>query len=158
MTGDTGSTRYMAPEVFFEKPYNEKVDVYGFGVMFYQILALETPFEGLTVKSFPKMVFEKGVRPVVDPKWPLAISSLMQRCWSAKISARPSMEEVTEVLFAEITANTDEEIFDIMDVSRKSEMSLRGGVGSSFRPAPVMQAKTDLDVRHISKELDDIHC
>ncbi len=33
MTGDTGSTRYMAPEVYFEKPYNQNVDVYSFGIL-----------------------------------------------------------------------------------------------------------------------------
>lgn len=158
LTGDTGSTRYMAPEVALEKPYNEKVDVYGFGILFYQILALSVPFEGLTVKSFPKMVYDKGVRPVVDPKWPLAISSLMQRCWAEKISTRPSMEEVSDVLFEEISANTDEEI-DIMDASRKSEMSLRGGGGpSNFKPALPVMGKEDLDVRHVSKEFDNFHC
>jgi len=156
LTGDTGSTRYMAPEVGLEKPYNEKVDVYGFGILFYQILALETPFEGLTVKSFQKMVFIKGGRPVPDPKWPLAISSLMQRCWSAKISERPCMEEVSDILFEEINANTDEEVYDIMDASRKSELSLRGGVQSGVRP-PDAKAKKELDVRHISKQVDDFH-
>lgn len=156
LTGDTGSTRYMAPEVGLEKPYNQSVDVYGFGILFYQILALETPFEGLTVKSFPKMVFVKGARPVPDPKWPLAITSLMKRCWSAKISERPSMEEVSEVLFAEVNANTDEEVFDIMDVSRKSEMSLRGGVQSNFRPA--ITSSEELDERHVTKQLGDLEC
>lgn len=156
MTGDTGSTRYMAPEVGLEKPYNETVDVYSFGILFYQMLALETPFEGLTVKSFPKMVFEKGARPVPNPKWPLAISNLMQRCWSAKISARPTMDEVSDILFEEINANTDEEVFDIMDVSRKSELSLRGGVQSS-RP-PAIKATEELDVRNVSKAVEDFRC
>ncbi len=156
MTGDTGSTRYMAPEVYFEKPYNQKVDVYSFGILFYQILALCTPFEGLTVKSFPKMVFQKEARPSPDPKWPLGITNLMKRCWSTKISERPSMEEVSEVLFAEISSNTDEEVIDIMDVSRKSELSLRGGNG--FKAPPVMMAK-EVDVLKVTKKFnDDFHC
>lgn len=155
MTGDTGSTRYMAPEVALEKPYNETVDTYSFGILFYQILSLSTPFEGLTVKSFPKMVFEKGARPIPDPKWPLAVTTLMQRCWSAQISERPSMEEVSDILFEEITANSDEEVYDIMDASRKSEMSLRGGTQSTFRPPDVKNPSAELDVRHISS---DFHC
>jgi serine/threonine protein kinase len=154
MTGDTGSTRYMPPEVYFEKPYNQSFDVYSFGILFYQILALETPFEGYTVKSFPKMVFEKGARPVPDPKWPLAISNLMRRCWSAKISERPSMEEISEVLFQEISSNTDEEVIDIMDVSRKSELSLRGGNG--LKHAPVVAQ--EVDVLKVTKKFDDFHC
>lgn len=31
MSGDTGSLRYMAPEVAQNLPYNKKVDVYAFG-------------------------------------------------------------------------------------------------------------------------------
>jgi len=98
MTAFTGSLRYMAPEVALGKPCNKTIDVHSFGLLLYQILALEAPFEGLTVKSFPKFVFEKGARPVPDPKWPAEISSLMRRCWSPKIVDRPSMVEVANVL------------------------------------------------------------
>ena len=82
MTEGTGSIRYMAPEVGLGKPANETVDVYSFGLLLYQILSLEAPFYGLTVKSFPTLVFQKGARPVPDPKWPHSIITLMQRCWS----------------------------------------------------------------------------
>jgi serine/threonine protein kinase len=126
LTGDTGSTRYMAPEVALDKPYNETADVYSYGILFYQIMSMETPFSCLTVKNFPNMVFTKGARPVPDPKWPATVSDLMRKCWSANIKERPSMEDVASILLEEINANSDEEIFDIMDVSRKSELSLRG--------------------------------
>ena len=46
MSGNTGSLRYMAPEVALEKPYNSSVDVYSFGILFWQITSLETPFTG----------------------------------------------------------------------------------------------------------------
>jgi len=98
----------MAPEVALGKPYNETIDVYSFGLLLYQILALETPFEGLTIKSFPKIVFEKGARPIPDPKWPVEISTLMHRCWTAKISDRPSMAKVEKVLLKEINAHADQ--------------------------------------------------
>jgi serine/threonine protein kinase len=104
-TACTGSPRYMAPETALGKPYNEKIDVYSYGLLLYQILALETPFEGLTMKSFPKIVYEKGARPVPNAKWPAKISSTMQRCWSSKISQRPSMKEVASILSKEIEAN-----------------------------------------------------
>ena len=126
LTGDTGSTRYMAPEVGLGKPYNEMADVYSFGILLYQIIALETPYTGLTVNTFPKMVFVKGARPVIDPKWPQHITDLLRKCWSANIRERLSMDDVTHILADEISANSDQEIMDIMDVSRKSELSLRG--------------------------------
>ena len=44
MTGETGSYRYMAPEVFRHEIYNEKVDVYAFAMIFYELLEGIPPF------------------------------------------------------------------------------------------------------------------
>jgi serine/threonine protein kinase len=37
--GQTGSYLSMAPEVFLGQPYNEKVDVFSFGVLLYELLS-----------------------------------------------------------------------------------------------------------------------
>jgi serine/threonine protein kinase len=37
LTGETGSYRYMAPEVFRHEPYNSRVDVYSFSMIVYQL-------------------------------------------------------------------------------------------------------------------------
>ena len=47
MTGYTGSLRYMAPEVAQRLPYNEKVDVYSYGIMVWQMARDKIPFKGL---------------------------------------------------------------------------------------------------------------
>lgn len=56
MSGYTGSLRYMAPEVALKKPYNEKVDVYSFGVMLWQMASDDLPFDGLTRAEFMQEV------------------------------------------------------------------------------------------------------
>ena len=43
------------------------------------------------------------------------------------------MDAVANVLKDEINANSDEEVDELLDVSRKSEMSLRGGSGGGGR-------------------------
>lgn len=40
-----GSPIYMAPEVLFQNQYSYKSDVFAFGVMFYELLHLVTPWE-----------------------------------------------------------------------------------------------------------------
>jgi serine/threonine protein kinase len=37
LSGNTGSLRYMAPEVALEKAYNHKVDVYSYGILLWQV-------------------------------------------------------------------------------------------------------------------------
>jgi hypothetical protein len=94
------------------------------------MLALETPFDNYTdVQTFHKRVVVAGVRPKVDPKWPQPISDMMSNCWSPKMSDRPSMEDVAQTLRQEMSVYTDEEVLEILDVSRKSAMSLHGAFG-----------------------------
>ena len=126
MTGDTGSPRYMAPEVALGHPYNETADVYSFGILLHQICSLETPFEGFTMKMFDKMVVRGGCRPKCDPKWPPRIQSLIQNCWSANISKRPSMHDVMEILREDLYEHTGRAVQeDLHDVSGKTQNSLQ---------------------------------
>jgi serine/threonine protein kinase len=122
----------MAPEVALNQPYDERVDVYSFGILFWEILALETPFDKFTMSMFQKTVVRGGTRPKIDPKWPEEISNIIRLCWATDIAKRPDMERVVTVLRNEIQSKGDEEISDIMDASRKSELSLRGN--SNFKP------------------------
>jgi serine/threonine protein kinase len=45
MTGETGSTRYMAPEVAESRPYSEKADVYSFAMVMWEMATLRKPYE-----------------------------------------------------------------------------------------------------------------
>ncbi|KAK8699740.1 hypothetical protein V6N13_115819 [Hibiscus sabdariffa] len=44
MTGETGSYRYMAPEVFKHRKYDKKVDVFSFAMILYEMLEGDPPF------------------------------------------------------------------------------------------------------------------
>ena len=63
LTARSGSRRYMAPEVAFATPYNEKADVYSFGIMLYQVASLVTPFDGYSHSQHEKEVLCNGGRP-----------------------------------------------------------------------------------------------
>ena len=65
LTGCTGSRRYMAPEVCFSDPYNEKADVYSYGMLLYQMASLVTPFDGFSMGKHERYVLREGHRPDV---------------------------------------------------------------------------------------------
>lgn len=116
----------MNAEVALGKPYNSTCDVYSFSIMMWQMLKAETPYELYTsVKSFRIKVVEGGVRPKPDDKWPKDIKDLLRDSWSPDIHRRPKMDEVCETIRAAINRDTDEEMEEIIDASRRSEISLR---------------------------------
>ncbi|CAN0454116.1 unnamed protein product, partial [Laminaria digitata] len=78
MTGETGSARYMAPEVAESRPYNEKVDVYSYGVILWEMTTLKKPFDGMGRDRFFSQVVRGSHRPPINKKWPKPWSALMQ--------------------------------------------------------------------------------
>lgn len=90
MTGYTGSLRYMAPEVALREPYTEKVDVYSFGIMLWQMAKDRLPFKGLGRQEFFRDIVQGGGRPKIDKTWPAGFNDLLCRCWRRDPEERPS--------------------------------------------------------------------
>ena len=98
MTGNTGTLRYMAPEVAVGKPYNNTVDTYSFGIIVWQMLKGQVPFQGMGRKTFMERVVSAGERPKLSRHWPARFSDLLQRCWSEDKSVRPNFFEIVQEL------------------------------------------------------------
>lgn len=98
MTGETGSYRFMAPEVFRHEHYSETVDVYSFAMIFYYLLAGRPPWEQLSGLKAVIQASTEADRPIVDRSWDIKISGLMQRCWEETPSSRPSFSVILEEL------------------------------------------------------------
>ena len=56
MTGNTGSLRYMAPEVVLDLPYNETVDTFSFGIVVWTIAMNKLPFRGYVITHHPSCI------------------------------------------------------------------------------------------------------
>ena len=66
LTARSGSRRYMAPEVARSLPYNEKADVYSFGILLYQMASLLKPFEGYSLVEHEDEVLFRDHRPNIE--------------------------------------------------------------------------------------------
>jgi len=108
LTGNTGSLRYMAPEVAKNMPYSLSVDAYSFGVLFWQLCSLSVPYSGYSCKMHANLVVREGYRPTCDLSWPESWRELMKQCWSADHMSRPSFEHILEVMNAELKNWTEE--------------------------------------------------
>lgn len=94
MSGETGSLRYMAPEVAEGLPYNYTADVYSFGIVLWELNATKKPYEGLNRELFYERVVHGGERPPLGRKWPSELTSLISECWDADIYNRPKFRDI----------------------------------------------------------------
>lgn len=121
LTGQTGSYRYMAPEVAKERPYNQTADVYSFSILLCFMCNLEAPFEGFNHVKMMQKVFTKGVRPKISKMCPESLAEIIPRMWHTDLSNRPELDEVLEVLAQVLTAiNGDDYELDNTNRTRMS--------------------------------------
>eukprot|EP00421_Protoceratium_reticulatum_P045599 CAMPEP_0168455820 /NCGR_PEP_ID=MMETSP0228-20121227/50954_1 /TAXON_ID=133427 /ORGANISM="Protoceratium reticulatum, Strain CCCM 535 (=CCMP 1889)" /LENGTH=513 /DNA_ID=CAMNT_0008470691 /DNA_START=47 /DNA_END=1585 /DNA_ORIENTATION=+ len=91
-----GTPAYLAPEVCENAPYNSKVDIWSMGVVLYELLALEQPFQAT---SMPALV----MRIVMNPPPPLpetcsdAVKLVVDRALQKGPDNRPSADELLKI-------------------------------------------------------------
>ena len=101
MTAETGSYRWMAPEVIRHEPYGTGCDVYSFGVLCWEMLSYSTPFPQLTVLEVALSVATKGMRPEIPAHSPRVLVDLIEQCWQHSWEERPTMQDVVTRLSRE---------------------------------------------------------
>ncbi|VFQ60404.1 unnamed protein product [Cuscuta campestris] len=98
MTAETGTYRWMAPEVIGHQPYDHKVDVFSFGILMWELLTGKLPYEHLTPLQAAVGVAQKGLRPIVPVSTHPLVADLIKRCWDEDPSLRPEFSEITKDL------------------------------------------------------------
>jgi len=93
-----GTCRYMAPEVARCEPYNELADVYSFGILMWETMAIEKPFKNLKSTEWLQKVIFQRERPPIEKNWTPRFQSLLRCCWSEYISERPSFDIIVDVV------------------------------------------------------------
>lgn len=89
----------MAPEVIRRSIYNEKTDVYSYGIILSEIAMRVPPYMGIDKLVVAKNVsIDHKYRPRIDSKMPIEFANLMKSCWDHDGNKRPSFKNIIEIL------------------------------------------------------------
>jgi tRNA A-37 threonylcarbamoyl transferase component Bud32 len=88
-----GTPCYMAPELFDRKFYDEKIDVFAFGTVVWEIYTQKIPYFNCEALEIKQKV-TKGEELICSSIVPKQIASLIEKCRRVKPSERPSFKEM----------------------------------------------------------------
>jgi len=121
LTGETGSLRYMAPEVCLSKPYGYSADVYSFGIMMWEMLSSDSkPFAGYNKEMHSDLVVDKGGRPIVEESWGPSIKGFLNSSWNKDLNRRPDSAKASAILKREVSKLTGGSDLELNNFRRKS--------------------------------------
>ena len=104
LTKRMGTFHWMAPEVFENRPYSTKSDMYGFAIIMWEIFSEKTPYYQLEDPTqVIKFVFYKGGRPNlkdcrIPSDYEKPIKNLIKRNWDNDPQIRQEFSELYEDL------------------------------------------------------------
>eukprot|EP01089_Gocevia_fonbrunei_P007802 TRINITY_DN1909_c0_g3_i1.p1 TRINITY_DN1909_c0_g3~~TRINITY_DN1909_c0_g3_i1.p1 ORF type:complete len:524 (+),score=95.03 TRINITY_DN1909_c0_g3_i1:65-1636(+) len=95
--GLLGSPIYMSPEMLLGQEYDEKTDIYSFGMVMCELATQKDPFAGQfadDIQSLIDGVVKNSKRPDLPNSLPRGLVKIIKSCWDTVPSKRPSFEEM----------------------------------------------------------------
>mmetsp|Transcript_16968 Transcript_16968/g.24169 ORF Transcript_16968/g.24169 Transcript_16968/m.24169 type:complete len:806 (-) Transcript_16968:286-2703(-) len=98
MTGNCGTVQWMAPEVLANEKYAEPADVYSCGIILWELLSRECPYDGMEPIQCAVAVLNRGVRPEIPDWCPSSFAALITCCIAQSPDSRPTFMDILSAL------------------------------------------------------------
>jgi len=93
-----GTPSWAAPEVLRNEVYTEKVDVYSYGVVLWEMVSRQDPFPNMPPFQVIFLVGTQRHRPTIPENCPKEWKTLITICWDDDPSVRPSFSSLISLL------------------------------------------------------------
>ena len=89
----TGTPYYASPEVWQDKPYDSKSDIWSLGCVVYEMAALKPPFRANDLQGLFKKV-QKGIFDRIPSQYSKDLSDVIALCLQTSPTIRPSSDQL----------------------------------------------------------------
>ena len=89
-----GVLPFVAPEVLRDEKFTKAADIYGFGMLMFEVISGEVPFADREFDIHLALDVCDGVRPQIPGYAPEPYITLMKRCWDPIPTNRPTANEL----------------------------------------------------------------
>uniref|UniRef100_A0A1I7TYQ3 Protein kinase domain-containing protein n=1 Tax=Caenorhabditis tropicalis TaxID=1561998 RepID=A0A1I7TYQ3_9PELO len=84
-----GTYAWLAPEAFRDGTWSESSDVWSYGVVLWELLSREDPYQGQIPATIAFQIVMRGQSLAIDANCPKRWKQIMQRCWALEPTERP---------------------------------------------------------------------
>ncbi|XP_029579372.1 mitogen-activated protein kinase kinase kinase 12 isoform X3 [Salmo trutta] len=109
-----GTVAWMAPEVIRNEPVSEKVDIWSFGVVLWEMLTGEVPYKDVDSSAIIWGVGNNSLNLPIPKSCPDGFKILLRQCWNCKPRNRPSFRQILlhlDIASADVLSTPQETYF-----------------------------------------------
>uniref|UniRef100_A0A667XI09 Mitogen-activated protein kinase kinase kinase 12 n=1 Tax=Myripristis murdjan TaxID=586833 RepID=A0A667XI09_9TELE len=109
-----GTVAWMAPEVIRNEPVSEKVDIWSFGVVLWEMLTGEIPYKDVDSSAIIWGVGNNSLQLPIPESCPDGFKILLRQCWNCKPRNRPSFRQILlhlDIASADVLSTPQETYF-----------------------------------------------
>src|SRR5579862_7696880 len=115
-----GVLPYVAPEVLRGKEYTQASDIYGLGIIAYEVCTGYPPYHDIDHDETLAIRICNGQRPKSNYKIPQLILDIIKQCWDADPLKRPKASELA-MLFNDLWSNVNKADFEIHKQTKEAD-------------------------------------
>ncbi|KAM3968488.1 mitogen-activated protein kinase kinase kinase 12 [Aphomia sociella] len=107
----TGTISWMAPELILRKRASDRIDVWSYGVVLWELLTQKVPYDGLSTCAVTFGVGSEKLSLPLPATFPEHLRILISHCWHRNPRDRPTFNNIMEALPAslhELSVMSDE--------------------------------------------------
>lgn len=126
-----GTPSWTAPEILRNEKYTEKADVYSFGIVLWECITREDPYDGMPPFQVVLAVGTKSMRPTIPPETPQKWAMFITECWAENQDTRPSFDQIM-ITLEEINLDTPIKQIDVNNLPYDNPQSTTGSNSKEF--------------------------